>query len=49
MVFDLNYDYSFKYLKENKLIEKMYENIKNKELFKEYFDYVNKYIDERIG
>lgn len=47
-VFDLNYDYSFKHLKDNKLIDKIYSQIINKEMFKEYFDYVNKYIDERV-
>jgi len=48
MVFDLNFDYSYKYIRENKLIEKMWDKINNKEMFKEYFDYINKYIDERI-
>lgn len=46
-VFDLNYTYSFKQLKKNKLIEKIYKDIEYKEIFKEYFDYINKYIDER--
>lgn len=48
MVYDINFYYSFKYLKDNKLIEKMYDRLKNKELFKEYFYHINKYIDERI-
>jgi len=48
MVYDLYYDYSIKYLKEKRLIEKMYENIKNKELFKDYFEYINSYIEERL-
>lgn len=48
MIYDLNFDYSFKYIKENKLVEKMYENVNNKALFKEYFDYINNFIDERI-
>lgn len=48
LVFDINYKYSFEYIKENKLIEKMYERIKNKEMFKEYFDYILNYINERI-
>jgi len=47
MVFDLNFDYSYKYLKEYKLIDKIYENVKNKNKFKPYFEYVNKYIEER--
>lgn len=48
LVFDINYKTSFKYIKENKLIEKMYENLENKELFKEYYDYVLNYVNERI-
>lgn len=48
MVYDLYYDYSLKYLKNENLIDRMYENINNKELFKEYFEYIKKYIDERI-
>jgi len=47
MVYDLNFDYSYKYLKEYKLIEKIYDNIENKNKFKPYFDYINKYIEER--
>ena len=48
MVYDLNFKYSFKYLKENNLIDNMYKRINNKELFNEYFDYIKKYINERI-
>ncbi|MBR6690528.1 MAG: HD domain-containing protein [Bacilli bacterium] len=48
MVYDLNFKCSFEYLKENNLINKMFENIVDKDRFKEYFDYINKYIEERI-
>ena len=48
MVYDLNFDYSFKYLKETKLIEKIYKEIENKEKYKKYFEYIIKYINERI-
>ena len=48
MVFDLNFKYSFEYLNKYKLIDKIYENIKNKNKFKPYFEYINKYIEERI-
>lgn len=48
LIFDINYKTSFKYIKENRLLEKMYENIESKELFKEYFDYILNYINERI-
>lgn len=48
MVFDLNFSYSFKYLKRNKIIEKMYSRIRNIEVFKEYFDYIINYINEKV-
>lgn len=46
-MYDINFPYSFKYIKDHKLIENMYDNIENKELFKEYFDYIINYIDEK--
>lgn len=48
MVYDLNYKYSFIYLKENKLIEKIYEKVQNKNALKEYFDLIEDYIDEKV-
>ena len=48
MIFDLNFDYSYKFIKENKLIEKLWERIIDKEKFKEYFEYIFKYVNERI-
>lgn len=48
LVFDINYKSSLKYIKENKLIEKMYENLENKAKFYEYYEYVLNYINERI-
>ena len=47
MVFDLNFDYSYKYLYDLKLIEKIYEGIENKEKYGKYFDYIIEYIKER--
>lgn len=49
MVFDLNFEYSFKYLHDRKLIDKIFENIKDKEKFKIYFDYINDYIKNKIN
>ena len=46
-VYDLNFEYSFKHLKKYKTIEQIYENVKNKEKFKYYFDKIIKYIDEK--
>lgn len=48
-VFDLNFDYSFKYLKETDLINKYYNRLNNKEIFKPYVDEVNKYIELRCN
>lgn len=48
LVFDLNFNYSFNYLKESKLIDKIFDTLENKEKYKKYFDFINKYIDERI-
>ncbi len=48
MVFDLNFEFSFKYLYDTKLIGKIFEEIKNKEKFKPYFDYVKSYIEDKI-
>ncbi len=49
LVFDINFDYSIDIIKKKGYISSMYESIDNKEYFKEYFEFVNKYIDERIG
>lgn len=48
MVYDLNFKYSFEYLKEARYIDKMFENIEDKNKFKKYFDYIKDYIEERI-
>jgi len=48
LIYDFNFDYSYKYMEDNKLLEKIYERTDNKEKFKEYFDYINKYIKERV-
>lgn len=48
MIFDLNYQYSYKYLYHYQIVDKLYASIKNKHKFKKYFEYINKYINERI-
>ncbi|MBR3229904.1 MAG: HD domain-containing protein [Bacilli bacterium] len=49
LIYDLNYKYSYTYLKENKIIEKMYKKVKDKEKLKPYFEEINKYIERKIG
>ena len=47
-IYDLNFTYSFKHLKRYKIIEQIYENLKDKEKFKYYFEKIVKYIDAQI-
>ncbi|MCI9585821.1 MAG: HD domain-containing protein [Bacilli bacterium] len=47
-IFDLNYKYSFEYLHNRKLISRYFELIKDKGLFKPYFDMAERYIMERM-
>ena len=44
LVYDLNFDYSKQRVKNEKYIEKIYENMSNKKLFKPYFDELIKYL-----
>lgn len=46
-IYDINFNTSIDIIKQNKLYEKIYNRLKQKELFKPYIEYVNKYIDER--
>ena len=47
-IYDINYIYSFKYIKEKHIIDNIYKTIKDKEKFKYYFDKINNYIDNKI-
>lgn len=47
LIYDLNYKYSFRYLKKTKLVEQIYDNINDKGKFKYYFDKVIKYVNDR--
>ncbi len=46
LVFDLNYEYSKKRVLKEKYIEKIYNNLKNKKIFKPYVDEVIKFLKE---
>lgn len=48
-VFDLNFKYSYEYFKENDFVNKMYDKLKNKSIFKEYVDELNKYIEGKCN
>lgn len=47
-IYDLNFKYSFEYLEKTNLIWKIFNQIKDKEKFREYFEYIDKYIKERV-
>ena len=48
LIYDLNFNYSFKHIKENKIIEQIYNKVEDKIKFKKYFEYIQQYIEERI-
>ena len=48
MAYDLYYDYSKERVVNEKYFEKLYENLKNKKLFKPYFDEAIKYLKGEI-
>ena len=47
LVYDINYDYTFELLKDFNYINKIYDNLENKEFYKDYFDRINRYIEKR--
>ena len=49
MIYDINFNYSFNYLNDNNLIWKILNNINNKNKFAKYFDFIDRYVIERIG
>lgn len=48
MIYDLNFKYSFEYIKNYNLLDKIYKNIEDKDRFKPYFDHMKNYVEERI-
>lgn len=48
-VFDLNFKYSYEYFRDNDFVNKMYDKLKNKSIFKEYVDELNKYIEGKCN
>ena len=47
LVYDINYAYTFELLKDFNYINKIYDNLENKEFYKDYFDKIKKYIEKR--
>ncbi len=46
-IFDINYQYSFEYIKETELLSKIYNNIIDKKKFKKYFEIAFNYLKEK--
>lgn len=46
-IYDLNYDYSCKILLDLGYLDKIYNNLKNKERYTKYFDFAKKYLEKR--
>ena len=49
LIFDLKFNYSLKYLKDKKIIETIYNNLTNKNKFKNYFDIINEFIEWKLN
>lgn len=48
-VYDLNFKFSFHYLKQYKIFEQIFENLEDKEKFRKYFEKINKYINRNLS
>lgn len=48
LVFDINYDYSFMIIKDEKYIDKLFERINNKKVFNIYFETINSFIESKV-
>lgn len=47
--FDLNFEYTYMYFRDNEFINKMYEMIENKEIFEVYVNRVNEHIERKCN
>ncbi|MBR3209861.1 MAG: HD domain-containing protein [Bacilli bacterium] len=47
LIYDLNYKYSYEYLKKENIIESLYNQISDKEKMKKYFKKTNEFIERR--
>ena len=46
MIFDINDKNVLNIIKSDKLVDKFYEKLENKQILRPYFDYMNKYLEE---
>lgn len=49
LIYELNFNYSYQYLKDNKIIEKINQKAKDKEKLKPYIEEIKKYIERKTG
>lgn len=47
-IYDLNFNFSMKYVYEQNIIKKIYDFVNNKEKFEKYFTYIESYIKEKM-
>ncbi len=47
-IYDINYNITLKAIKEKQYIEKIYNSLKNKEKYTEYFEYIKEYMKKRV-
>ena len=46
MMYDFNFKYSYKYIKENDIVNKLFDLVNTNERFELYFKHMDKYIEE---
>ena len=49
LIFDFNFNYSLKYLKDKKIIETIYKNLRDKNKLKYYCDIINEFVEWRLN
>lgn len=47
-IYDINFNESFKYVNEEKFVSKLLNRVNNKDKYKEYFEHVEKYIQNKL-
>lgn len=47
-IYDINFKESFEYIKQQDFIEKIYDRIEDKKMFKQYFEHAKNYIEQNL-
>lgn len=48
MFYDINSDFSYKYIVKNQIIEKLFDKIEDKEKYKKYFEHITEFVENRL-